>query len=42
MNNKTKTTVSKLMSLVLRHKPDVLDLGLDHNGWVSLDLYVQP
>lgn len=29
--------ISKLMSLVLRHKPEHLGLTLDENGWVEVD-----
>ena len=28
--------ISKLMSLVLRHKPETIGLQLDENGWVSV------
>lgn len=34
MQNKN---LSKFLSLVLRHKPEVLDLNMDKNGWVDLD-----
>ena len=34
----THKRISKLMSLVLRHKPEHLDLNLDENGWVKVDL----
>ena len=34
----THKRISKLMSLVLRHKPEHLDLTLDENGWVKVDL----
>jgi len=34
MNSKK---VSKFISLVLRHKPEVAGLKLDKNGWVSID-----
>lgn len=36
MKNSTKK-ISKLMSLVLRHKPEHLGLQLDENGWVEVD-----
>lgn len=29
--------ISKLLSLVLRHKPEVIGITLDKNGWVSVD-----
>src|SRR5512138_1004103 len=28
--------ISKLLSLVLRHKPEALDLNMDEHGWVSV------
>ena len=34
----THKRISKLMSLVLRHKPEHLDLTLDENGWVKVNL----
>ncbi|RYY42921.1 MAG: RNA--NAD 2'-phosphotransferase, partial [Chitinophagaceae bacterium] len=30
-------SVSKFLSLVLRHKPEILSLHLDENGWASVD-----
>jgi putative RNA 2'-phosphotransferase len=29
--------ISKFLSLILRHKPDVIGLELDKNGWASID-----
>jgi putative RNA 2'-phosphotransferase len=29
--------VSRLLSAALRHKPDILDIKLDKNGWVNVD-----
>lgn len=29
--------ISKLLSLVLRHKPEVIGITLDKNGWVSVE-----
>lgn len=37
MNNIDITTASKYLSLVLRHKPDLLNLKMDSEGWVSVD-----
>ena len=34
----THKRISKLMSLVLRHKPEHLDLTLDENGWIEVEL----
>lgn len=31
-----KVKISKFLSLVLRHKPDVIDLGLDEAGWAEI------
>lgn len=31
------TRVSKFLSLVLRHKPEVAHITLDENGWVDVD-----
>jgi len=28
--------ISKFLSLVLRHKPEIMDLKLDENGWASV------
>jgi len=36
MNKKEKTKFSKFLSLVLRHKPEVIGLKLDHKGRASL------
>ncbi|MEO8404580.1 MAG: RNA 2'-phosphotransferase [Chitinophagaceae bacterium] len=33
MNEKHKKTVSKFLSLVLRHQPETIGLQLDANGW---------
>lgn len=35
MNNKQAEKISKLISLVLRHKPEVLGLELDEHGWAD-------
>jgi len=31
------TSLSKFLSLVLRHQPEVIDLHLDENGWASVE-----
>lgn len=31
-----KRSLSKFLSLVLRHKPEVIDIRLDKNGWCSV------
>lgn len=35
------TDVSKFLSLVLRHQPEVIDLRLDENGWADVDELLQ-
>jgi putative RNA 2'-phosphotransferase len=37
INDKENTKISKLLSLVLRHKPDVIGIGLDEQGWTDVD-----
>ena len=36
MNTKDIKQKSKFLSLVLRHKPEVIDLTLDENGWADI------
>lgn len=36
MNEKRKTRISKFLSLILRHKPETIDLKLDENGWADV------
>lgn len=36
MNEKRKTHISKFLSLVLRHKPEEINLVLDENGWANI------
>lgn len=37
MENKARKKISKFLSLVLRHKPEVLELQLDGQGWASVE-----
>lgn len=37
MNEQQKTHKSKLLSLVLRHQPEIIGLNLDANGWAIID-----
>lgn len=37
MNEKQRVKISKLMSLVLRHRPEVIGLELDPQGWVEIE-----
>lgn len=38
---KSLTQISKLISLVLRHKPDELGLTMDKHGWVSTEALIE-
>lgn len=37
MDQRKATTISKFLSLVLRHKPEVIDLQLDSGGWANVE-----
>lgn len=37
LKEKQITRLSKFLSLVLRHRPEVLGIELDENGWTSID-----
>jgi len=37
MDDKHKNTISKFLSLVLRHKPETIGLHLDINGWADIE-----
>ena len=37
MNEKHKKTISKFLSLVLRHSPETIGLTLDANGWADVE-----
>lgn len=37
MNEQHKKRISKYLSLVLRHKPEVIGLHLDENGWADVE-----
>ena len=41
MDAKTQKKISKFMSLVLRHQPQVAGLTLDEAGWVEVDALLQ-
>lgn len=41
MNDKNKTKISKFLSLILRHQPEVVGLKLDENGWVSVEKLIK-
>lgn len=38
LDEKRLTSLSKLLSLTLRHKPSTLGITLDDNGWVDVDV----
>ena len=35
------THISKLLSKILRHQPDLIDIQLDENGWVEVSTLLQ-
>jgi len=37
MNEKQKKTISKFLSLILRHRPETIGLRLDSNGWADVE-----
>lgn len=37
MNEQHKKRISKYLSLVLRHKPEVIGLNLDEKGWADVE-----
>lgn len=41
MDPKRETSISRFMSLVLRHEPSAIGLSLDAAGWASLDALCQ-
>ncbi len=41
MDEKRKTKISKFLSLILRHKPTVVGLTLDENGWISVEKLIK-
>ncbi|MDA0813004.1 MAG: RNA 2'-phosphotransferase [Verrucomicrobia bacterium] len=40
MNEQSKKKISKRMSLVLRHRPDVAELAMDGAGWVNVEALI--
>lgn len=36
MDEKRKTHISKFLSLILRHKPEAINLDLNENGWANV------
>lgn len=41
MEEKRKTKISKFLSLILRHQPEVVGLNLEENGWVSVEKLIK-
>ena len=37
MNESRRTSISKFLSLVLRHSPETVGISLDAQGWVGVD-----
>ena len=37
MNKNNIKRISKFLSLLLRHKPEIIGLSLDTNGWANID-----
>lgn len=35
------THISKLLSKILRHQPDLIHIQLDENGWVEVSILLQ-
>lgn len=38
ISEEENTRISKLLSLVLRHKPEAIGITLDENGWTNVDV----
>lgn len=41
LNKKTKTSISKFISLILRHDPMSINESLDCHGWLSVDKMIK-
>ncbi len=41
LTDKETTRISKFLSLVLRHKPETIDLILDDNGWANTNSLIE-
>ena len=41
IDNKKVVSISKFLSLVLRHKPETIGLELDEAGWTNVDTLIQ-
>ncbi len=41
MDEKRKKKISKFLSLILRHKPEVVGLNLEENGWIEVEKLIK-
>ena len=41
MDEKRKKKISKFLSLILRHQPEVVGLSLEENGWVEVEKLIK-
>lgn len=41
MDEKKKKKISKFLSLILRHQPEVVGLKLEENGWVAVEKLIK-
>lgn len=41
MTEKESIRISKFLSLVLRHQPEIIDIKLDENGWANVNELIQ-
>jgi putative RNA 2'-phosphotransferase len=41
LDEKRKKKISKFLSLILRHQPEVVGLSLEENGWVSVEKLIK-
>jgi putative RNA 2'-phosphotransferase len=41
MDEKPRKKISKFLSLILRHKPEIVGLTLEKNGWVSVEKLIK-
>lgn len=41
INEKENKRISKFLSLVLRHKPETIQIALDAHGWTDVDILIE-
>lgn len=39
--NKGLKEISKFISLILRHKPEIINVDMDNNGWINIDKMIE-